>query len=175
MEGLRAAAAAGHSHGIQIDADGQHDLTQTPHLLLLAQHNPYAVVIAHPLYDNSIPKARLRGRWVNRIWVWIETLGPRIYDAMIGFRVYPLSSTLALANHTTIDTGMTFDTHLLVKLAWRGVPVIAHPVAVSYPPDGISNFKASDNLRLAWMHTRLMAQWLCTLPWLVYRLHGQRR
>ncbi len=43
MAGLRAAAAQGFTHAVQVDADGQHDLDDLPKLLAAADDNPARV------------------------------------------------------------------------------------------------------------------------------------
>lgn len=59
---------------------------------------------------------------------------------------------------------MEFDTAVMVRLCWRGVPVVMVPVRVSYPPGNMSNFRAwRDNLRITWMHTRLVFTMLARL------------
>jgi hypothetical protein len=36
---------------------------------------------------------------------------------------------------------MDFDSDVLVRLHWRGVPVVNLPTRVRYPPDGVSHFR----------------------------------
>ena len=65
---------------------------------------------------------------------------------------------------------MDFDPEILVRLHWRGVPVIQFPTPVSYPMDGISHFRVlRDNLIISWMHTRLFFGMLLRLPCLLAR------
>ncbi|MEK6298019.1 MAG: glycosyltransferase family 2 protein, partial [Paraburkholderia tropica] len=73
MAGLRAARDAGYTHALQIDADGQHDAADVPRFLAAAAAHPRAVVLGQPVYDESVPKARLYGRYLTHVWVWIET------------------------------------------------------------------------------------------------------
>ena len=91
IAGLRHAATAGFSHVVQVDADGQHDLSALGTLVQAARDNPGALISGRPVYDVSIPRGRLIARWLTHIWVWIETLSMRIADSMCGFRVYPLA------------------------------------------------------------------------------------
>ena len=74
MAGLRAAAAAGYSHALQIDADGQHDASDIPRFLAAAAQQPDAVICGVPVYDESVPMGRLVGRYATHIWVWINSL-----------------------------------------------------------------------------------------------------
>jgi glycosyltransferase involved in cell wall biosynthesis len=169
--GCAAAFAAGHSHAVQVDADGQHDLNDLPKLLSLAQDNPAAVVTGIPIYDDSVPKSRLYGRYLTHVWVWINTLSLEIRDSMCGFRVYPLAAAIALWNSSYIGRRMDFDTEILVKLWWRGVPLKQVPTRVTYPRDGVSHFDLFwDNVRLSGMQTRLACGMLLRFPLLLLRL-----
>jgi predicted LPLAT superfamily acyltransferase len=170
MEGFRLAAAAGFTHAVQVDADGQHDLDALPRLLAAAQAQPCAVVSGKPVYDGSMPLGRRIGRWVTHVWVFIETLSFRISDSMCGFRVYPLEPCLRLMTEEHIGTRMDFDTEIMVRLFWRGVMPVMVPVRVVYPEGNTSNFRMlADNVRISLMHARLVLTMLTRLPRLVAR------
>lgn len=169
--GWKAALAEGYTHAVQVDADGQHDLGDLPRLLALAAENPAALVTGIPVYDGSVPKSRLYGRYITHVWVWINTLSLEIRDSMCGFRVYPLRETLDLWNRAHISRRMAFDTDILVRLWWRGVKVVQQPTRVTYPKDGVSHFDLwRDNLRISGMHARLFLGMLLRLPMLLTRL-----
>lgn len=165
VEGFHLAAAAGFSHAVQVDADGQHDLDQLPQLLRLAADHPEALISGQPVYDDSIPLGRKIGRWITHVWVWIETLSLRIRDSMCGFRVYPLAAVRAVLAETPVGQRMDFDTDIMVRLFWRGTPVHMWPVKVIYPPGNISHFDVvADNWRISKMHARLVRGMLVRLP-----------
>src|SRR5580658_6922461 len=109
MAGLRAARAAGYTHALQIDADGQHDAADVPRFLEAARAHPRAVILGRPVYDASVPKSRLYGRYLTHVWVWIETLSFAIRDSMCGFRLYPLDAVCALIDEGNLPTRMDFD------------------------------------------------------------------
>ena len=162
MTGLRRAHALGFSHALQVDADGQHDLADLPALLAEADKHPAALISGRPLYDDSVPKGRLYGRYITHVWVWIETLSFAIKDSMCGFRVYPLTQTCALLEQVALGRRMDFDTEVMVRLHWAGVAVRFVPTRVIYPADGSSHFQLwRDNRDISWMHTRLV----CRLLW----------
>lgn len=170
MAGLRAACAAGYSHALQIDADGQHDVADIPQFLAQSLAHPDTVICGEPCYDASVPKGRLYGRYATHIWVWINTLSLDICDSMCGFRVYPLAPVVQLINQAKIGKRMDFDPELLVRLHWRGVPLLFVPTKVSYPLDGVSHFKLLwDNLLISGMHTRLFFGMLLRSPVLLWR------
>ena len=177
MHGMREALSAGFSHALQIDADGQHDTGDVPRFLELGAAYPDAMICGQPVYDASVPKGRLYGRYVTHFWVGVETLSLSIPDSMCGFRLYPLAASCALINKVSIPTRMEFDIEVMVRLAWAGVEFKTLDTRVIYPDDGISHFKLlRDNLCISKMHTRLCFGMLLRLPILLSRkLFGQRR
>lgn len=170
ISGIQAAADAGFSHAVQVDADGQHAIEDIPRLLALAKEHPTALISGQPIYDDSVPRSRLYGRWVTHIWVWIETLSLQLKDSMCGFRVYPVAPTLQLAQRVTLGKRMDFDTEVMVRLYWQGNTSYFIPTRVTYPQDGLSHFDAlKDNLRISLMHTRLFFGMLPRIPSLLFR------
>ncbi|WNL44980.1 glycosyltransferase family 2 protein [Dyella sp. BiH032] len=168
--GLVAAHEAGHTHALQIDADGQHDVADVPRFLAEAQADPRAMVCGKPVYDDSVPRARLYGRYVTHFFVWVETLSLDIQDSMCGYRLYPLAPTRAEIARKPLPARMDFDTEIAVRLYWRGVPVRNLPTRVIYPENGLSHFRMwRDNLRISAMHTRLLLGMLPRIPLLLWR------
>jgi glycosyltransferase involved in cell wall biosynthesis len=169
-EGLRMAFARGHTHALQIDADGQHDCADIPLFIAQARAHPTAVICGCPVFDASVPRGRLIGRYATHIWVWINTLSFDIRDSMCGFRVYPLAPVVGLLADVRIGRRMDFDSDVMVRLHWRGVPVVNQPTRVIYPPDGVSHFRLwRDNLLITRMHTALFFGMLVRLPMLLRR------
>lgn len=165
LHGMRRAAARGFTHTLQVDADGQHDTGAAPAFLAAAAAEPRALVLGRPVYDASVPAARLHGRRITRFWIHVNTLSRAIEDGMCGFRVYPLAATLALADRVRLGPRMEFDIDVAVRLQRDGVPVLNLPVAVTYPAGGISHFRMwRDNLRISLAHTRLFFGMLASLP-----------
>ena len=174
IAGLRAAAAAGFSHALQLDADGQHQVEDTPRMLTEAERYPHCLISGQPQYDASIPKSRLYGRYITHFWVWVETLSFSLKDSMCGFRVYPLAASLELCDRRPIGQRMDFDTEIMVRLYWQGTPSRFIRTRVTYPPSGVSHFDAlHDNLRISWMHTRLFFGMLPRIPHLLSRRRQQ--
>jgi predicted LPLAT superfamily acyltransferase len=176
MEGFRQAWDLGYTHAIQIDADGQHDIGDLGVLIDEAWKNPDALISGDPQFDDSVPRSRLYGRKITRIWVWVETLSLGIPDAMCGFRVYPLEQCMRLIEDKRIGPRMEFDIEIAVRLFWRGVPFVAIPTRVIYPEEGTSHFRLwQDNARISWMHTKLFFGMLLRSPILMLRKFGVRR
>ncbi len=176
LAGFREAARRGASHVLQIDADGQHDTDDIPRFLDEARRAPDAVICGAPVYDASVPKGRLYGRYLTHVWVWINTLSFAIRDSMCGFRVYPLAAVLPLIDAEPIGRRMDFDPEVLVRLHWRGVRVANLETPVRYPSDGISHFDVwADNVRISRMHARLFFGMLRRLPSLLAMRLGRGR
>ncbi|WP_086982153.1 glycosyltransferase family 2 protein [Vibrio aphrogenes] len=170
ITGLREAHRLGFSHGLQIDADGQHDPAAIPLLIQAAQQHPEHLISGRPIYDDSVPKSRFYGRYATHIWVWIETLSLEIKDSMCGFRAYPLNATVETLNRYSFGKRMDFDSEIMVKMYWQGVSFQFIDTRVFYPENGISHFDAlHDNLRISKMHTRLFFGMLPRIPKLIAR------
>ena len=170
LTGCSHAQAHGYSHVLQIDADGQHATDDVPRFLAQAQAAPAAVVVGYPVYDETVPKARYYGRYATHIWVWINTLSLEIRDSMCGFRVYPLAPLMALAQKRELGQRMNFDTDVLVRLYWDGLPMANLPTRVGYPSDGVSHFQMwRDNVLISRMHARLFFGMLWRAPRLLAR------
>lgn len=168
LRGISHARRLGYSHALQLDADGQHNLDDIPDLLAISRAAPDALVSATPVYDHTIPRARLYGRYVTHFCVWVETLSFCIEDSMCGFRVYPVVASDDLANSRQIGQRMDFDTDIMVRLYWRNIPVRFLPSKVVYPANGISHFEPlADNVRITWMHTKLICGMFLRIPTLL--------
>lgn len=133
--GFAAAAAAGHSHVLQVDADAQHQLADAQKLLQAAFRQPEALVCAEPVYGADAPKSRLYGRKITNFWIWVNTGSRDIRDGMCGFRLYPLAPVQALMQRHHIGERMDFDTDILVRLysGRRADGVGAHARALQRP------------------------------------------
>lgn len=154
--GFAEAFRLGYTHALQVDADGQHDLSDVPRFVEVAREHPDALVLGAPRFDASAPRARQIGRKITTFWVNVETGGRVIEDPMCGFRVYPLAEAVKVRVPADM---MDFDPEVAVRLVWRGVPVINLPTKVRYvsrAEGGVSHFRLfKDNFLIGWMHTRL--------------------
>jgi glycosyltransferase involved in cell wall biosynthesis len=176
MTGMEAAARDGYTHAAQIDADGQHRVADLHTLINLAQQNTRAMITGYAVYDASVPKSRLYGRYATHIWVWINTISLQIRDSMCGLRVYPLNALMQVWRRAgrawllRIGLRMSFDIEILVHLYWHGVRMINVPVPVTYPLDGVSHFKVlRDNVQISAAHTRMFLGMLPRAPGLLLR------
>lgn len=170
LMGFRKAVEQGYTHVLQIDADGQHRFEDIPSFLKASENNPDQIICGYPIYDESVPKVRLYGRYATHIWVWINTLSFEIRDSMCGFRVYPLNSISAVIDRNKIGKRMDFDIDIIVRAHWSGIRVRNHPTPVIYPEDGVSHFDTfHDNIRISKMHTKFFFIMAATWPAILYR------
>ncbi len=175
IKGIEQAFHQSFSHAIQIDADGQHDLEALTTLLEKAEAQPTTLISGCPVYDESVPKSRLYGRYVTHVWVWIETLSMTIKDSMCGFRAYPIGPTINVLSRNTIGKRMDFDTEILVRMYWADYDIDFVDTKVNYPEDGVSHFDVLwDNVKISAMHTRLFFGMLPRIPRLLKRRQRQK-
>jgi predicted LPLAT superfamily acyltransferase len=157
MRGFELARAAGFSHALQIDADGQHDLSKLPEFLALGEANPEALIAGAPIHDATMPRGRRLARSITHFWVGVETLTTHPVDTMCGLRLYPLERVMRILATRPFGRRMDFDVEIFVRLIWDGVAVVLVPVRVVYPPGNLSNFNLiRDNWLITKMHTRLV-------------------
>jgi glycosyltransferase involved in cell wall biosynthesis len=173
LAGLEAASAAGFTHALTMDSDGQHPADRIPAFMQASQQRPDAMILGKPVFDDSAPLLRVRGRRVSNGWTNLETLGAGIGDSLFGFRVYPIAELLAVMRRQPWMRRFDFDTEAVVRLAWRGVAPVNLDAPVRYlrPEEGgVSHFRyGRDNALLTWMHTRLVLEFVLRLPVLALR------
>jgi len=173
LHGLREAAAAGFTHALTMDADGQHPAELIPTFMQASLSRPETMVLGRPVFDASAPLLRVRGRRVSNWWTNLETLGAGVADSLYGFRVYPVAGLAALMHGQPWMRRFDFDTEAVVRLAWRGVKPVNIDAPVKYltaEQGGVSHFRyGRDNVLLSWMHARLMVEFVLRLPLLVWR------
>ena len=173
LEGLRHAEAAGFTHILSMDSDGQHPSGSIAEFMRVSQASPAAVVLGQPVFDASAPLLRLRGRKVSNWWANLETLWTGVNDSLFGFRVYPVTPLREIMEKSAWMRRFDFDVEAVVRLCWRGVKPINVPAPCRYltaEQGGVSHFDYwRDNKLLTWMHTRLFFGFLIRLPMLLWR------
>lgn len=175
--GLACAAELGFTHALQVDADGQHDLDDVPRMLAAAQAAPTAMICGQPIFDASIPMLRKLSRYLTHGLVAINSMSGKMYDAMCGYRVYPIDTMVRIVTEERTGNRMDFDPEILVYWSWRKLPVETVDTRVRYPEDGQSHFRmVLDNWFITRMHIRLFLRMLWRSTGLHDRPHaGARR
>jgi glycosyltransferase involved in cell wall biosynthesis len=173
LHGLEEAAAAGFSHVLTMDSDGQHPPEPIAAFMAESLRQPAAMILGVPVFDDSAPVLRVKGRRVSNWWTNLETLWAGIGDSLFGFRVYPVDALRRVMRQQPWMRRFDFDPEAVVRLCWRGVRPVNLPAPVRYysaAEGGVSHFRyVRDNLLLTWMHTRLFFGFLVRLPILLAR------
>jgi hypothetical protein len=178
LHGLHAAEAAGYTHAMAMDADGQHPTDKILEFMAASQSNPDALILGLPIFDASAPRVRVHGRKLSNLCTDLETLGAGIGDSLYGFRVYPIEPLRDIMERQPWMRRFDFDAEAAVRLCWRGIrPInLAAPVRYFRPEEGgVSHFNyLRDNVLLTWMHFRLIVESLLRLPLLLHRRFAGR-
>ncbi len=160
LTGAQAALADGFSHALVMDADGQHPADRIGAFMAASQDDPAALVLGRPIFGPEAPQIRLQGRKLSIGMAHLQTLGGGIDDPLFGFRVYPLAPLLHEMMQGRGGRRYDFDPELAVRLFWAGVPTLNLPAACRYRPaseGGVSHFHyVRDNVRMVWLHLRLV-------------------
>src|SRR5512134_2685435 len=144
LRGLEEASAAGFTHALTLDADGQHPADLIPSFMQASRERPEAMILGRPVFDASAPLLRVRGRRVSNWWTNLETLGAGVAASLYGFRVYPVDALLAVMRAQRWMRRFDFDTEAVVRLAWPGVKPINRDAPVRYlsaAEGGVSHFR----------------------------------
>jgi glycosyltransferase involved in cell wall biosynthesis len=174
--GYRLARELGHTHAIQLDADGQHDAADVPRFVAAMSARPDALVLGAPRFDRSAPWIRMTARQVSRAAIWLFTLSGEVEDPLCGFRGIPIRPALARIDAVSTGSRMDFEPELVVRLVWDGIPVVSIPTRIVYNPGGLSHFDyVRDNQRLLGLYGRLLVGMLLRAPSLVGRRLAQPR
>ena len=168
LHGMKAAHAAGFTHVLTMDADGQHPAGLIPEFMAASRERPDAMILGKPIFDASAPKIRVRGRRISNFFADLETLWAGIGDSLFGFRVYPIEPLERVMERTMWMRRFDFDNEAAVRLVWAGVPPVNRAAPVRYfraDEGGVSHFHyLRDNVLLTWMHMRLVLGALVRLP-----------
>ena len=173
LAGLERAEAAGYTHVLTMDSDGQHPADLIPEFMAASQANPAAMVLGKPVFAADAPALRVNGRKVSNGWANLETLWMGIGDSLYGFRVYPVVPLRRIMQANRFMRRFDFDPEAVVRLCWAGVRPLNLDAPVRYfraDEGGVSHFNyLRDNTLLTWMHTRLFLGFLLRLPLLLWR------
>lgn len=164
LTGIEAALAAGFTHVLTMDSDGQHPSTHIEPFMVASQRDPAALVLGLPVFGPEAPFERLQGRKLSVGLAHFETFSRAIGDPLFGFRVYPAFALRAALAQTRAARGFDFDPEIAVRMVWDGVPTLNIPAPCRYlskGDGGVSHFHyLRDNVKMVWLHTRLISQLL---------------
>jgi len=173
LDGLIAARREGFTHALTMDADGQHPAGRIRAFMGASMAAPEAMILGDPVFDASAPRIRLRGRRIANWCTNLETLWAGVHDTLFGFRVYPIAPLIEVMRRNRWMRRFDFDPEAVVRLTWRGMPLVNLPAPVQYftaEEGGVSHFNYwRDNVLLTSMYLRLLAGFVIRLPVLIAR------
>ncbi|MCF2520849.1 DUF2062 domain-containing protein [Dyadobacter sp. CY351] len=144
-----------YDNAISIDSDGQHLASDIPLFLEAAKQNPGAVIMgSRDMEQEGVPGKSSFGNKFSNFWFKFET-GISLPDTQTGFRLYPLREIGKIRLFT-----MKFETEteVLVRLAWRNVPIVPVKIHVIYDKnERVTHFRPfKDFTRISVLNTFLV-------------------
>lgn len=153
--GFREAEKMGYSYAITIDSDGQHYPDDIPVFVeaLLKENQDILLIGNRNMAQDGIPKKSSFGNRFSNFWFWFET-GIKLEDTQSGFRLYPLHKI----PRKYFTPKFEFEIEIIVRTAWRHVPVKNVPIKVLYDPaERVSHFRPfKDFTRISILNTILV-------------------
>ena len=83
-------------------------------------------------YDESVPRCGCTAADYDRTGVAQYAVAPDCRRD-VRLRLYPIAPAVALDDRAPVGRRMEFDTDVIVRLFWEGVPVVNVPTPVTYP------------------------------------------
>ncbi|MDN4014200.1 DUF2062 domain-containing protein [Chryseobacterium gambrini] len=153
--GFRKAKELGYHYAITIDSDGQHYPDDIPVFVeaLLNEKEDVLLIGNRNMSQDGIPKKSSFGNRFSNFWFWFET-GIKLEDTQSGYRLYPLHKI----PKKYFTPKFEFEIEIIVRTAWRHVPVKNVPVKVLYDPaERVSHFRPfKDFTRISILNTILV-------------------
>ena len=150
---FREAVQRGYDYAITMDSDGQHLVDDLPVFYQEIKQHPDSLLIGSRGMDHpNMPQKNTFANKFSNFWFAVQT-GRRLPDTQSGYRLYPLAK---MGNMRLITSRYEGELEMLVRSAWRNIPIVAVPVKVYYPPEGerVSHFRpARDFTRISLLNT----------------------
>lgn len=142
-------------YAITLDSDGQHYPSDIPHFIRAIEEHPGAVIVGSRfLKQENMPRENTFANKFSNFWFALQTC-KRLPDTQTGFRLYPI---YRMNKMRLLTTRYETELEILVRLAWKGVPIVPLPIRVFYAPAGqrVTHFrKGRDFLRISLLNTVL--------------------
>jgi glycosyltransferase involved in cell wall biosynthesis len=153
--GFRKAKELGYNYAITIDSDGQHYPDDIPVFVeaLLEEKQDILLIGNRNMSQDGIPKKSSFGNRFSNFWFWFET-GIKLEDTQSGYRLYPLHKI----PKKYFTPKFEFEIEIIVRTAWRHIPVKNVPIKVLYDPaERVSHFRPfKDFTRISILNTILV-------------------
>jgi glycosyltransferase involved in cell wall biosynthesis len=153
--GFRKAKELGYHYAITIDSDGQHYPDDIPVFVetLIGENKDVLLIGNRNMSQDGIPKKSSFGNRFSNFWFWFET-GIKLEDTQSGYRLYPLLKI----PKKYFTPKFEFEIEIIVRTAWRHIPVKNVPIKVLYDPaERVSHFRPfKDFTRISILNTILV-------------------
>ncbi len=152
--GFKKAVSLGFDYAITIDSDGQHFASDLPNFIEEIKTGGEALLIgSRNMTQDGVPKKSSFGNNFSNFWFWFET-GIRLEDTQSGYRLYPLRRI----PKRYVTRKFEFEIEVIVRSAWKGVPVKNIPIDILYDPtERVSHFRPfKDFTRISILNTVLV-------------------
>jgi glycosyltransferase involved in cell wall biosynthesis len=143
-----------YKYAITIDSDGQHFASDIPSFIAALETDAEVILIgSRNMTQKNVPKKSSFGNKFSNFWFWFET-GNKLEDTQSGFRLYPLEKIPA----EYFTNKFEFEIEVIVRSAWKNIPVKNIPVQVLYDPEErVSHFRPfKDFTRISLLNTVLV-------------------
>ncbi|MCB0540062.1 MAG: DUF2062 domain-containing protein [Bacteroidetes bacterium] len=154
--GFKKALELGYTHAITIDSDGQHKASDLPAFFNAIKEDPGALYIgSRNMNTENVPGASSFGNKFSSFWFKFET-GIDAPDTQSGYRSYPI---FKYKNMQFFTSKYEFEIEVIVRSAWKDIPIKFLPIDVYYPPqeERITHFrKIPDFTRISILNTVLV-------------------
>jgi len=152
-KGFELATNRDFQYAVTMDSDAQHHASDIRLLLDAMKEYPDSLIIG----QRTLPADKLRrgSGFANRLsnfWFRLIT-GITVPDTQSGLRLYPLHLFRDIRFYTT---RYEFELEVLVRIAWKGIPIISVPISVFYPEpsERVSHYRpVMDFLRISLLYT----------------------
>jgi len=143
----------GFEYAITIDSDGQHYPEDIKLFISKIDKFPNSIIVgARDMTQDIIPYKSSFGNKFSNFWFWIET-GVSLSDTQTGFRLYPLNKMKGMRFYTN---RFEFEIEVMVRMAWKEIPLKEIPIRVKYDNNRISHFRPlRDFMRISILNTVL--------------------
>lgn len=153
--GMEHARLLGFDYVITMDSDGQHFAQDIPAFVQSIEANCGALIVGSRSFSHeNMPAKNTFANKFSNFWFTVQTL-QKVPDTQTGFRAYPI---FRLGKNRSPLCRYEEELFLLVRAAWKGIPIVSIPVQVYYAPQGerVSHFRPfQDFARISLLNTFL--------------------
>lgn len=152
--GFKRALELNYDYAITIDSDGQHFASDIPSFISALEKQGDSLLIgSRNMTQENVPKKSSFGNKFSNFWFWFET-GIKLEDTQSGYRLYPLQKIPSIYFTNKFE----FEIEVIVRSAWKDIPVKNIPVQVLYDPtERVSHFRPfKDFTRISILNTVLV-------------------